>query len=129
MNLYSVFFIGLYVVLYKGAKGNATEIMQDSAVYASIMLILPVFFNMESIHLVIMLINKKYYSLNLDTGIFVGVLFMIFNLIYFLSQKRYLILFEIYSALPKKRKIIYMVLSWGYYLLSIVLFFMLLQMG
>jgi hypothetical protein len=129
MNIYSILFERLYAVFHKGASINPAHEKLDGAVLTSMILSIPVFFNTLSIlHLLRIFLNINIY-VNIFYGATGMIILMAFNLLYFLRKKKYLEASSFVAALTKKKRIVFTVISWVYFLGSFILFFFLLNIG
>lgn len=129
MNIYSILFDRLYAVFHKGASINPAHEKLDGAVLTSMILCIPVFFNVLSIlHLMRLYLNIDIY-VNTLYGALGMIILMAFNLLYFLRKKKYLEVNSFVITLTKKKRIVFTVISWVYFLGSFILFFFLLNIG
>jgi hypothetical protein len=129
MNIYSILFDRLYAVFHKGASINPAHEKLDGAVLTSMILSIPVFFNVLSIlHLMRLYLNIDIY-VNTIYGAVGMIILMAFNLLYFLRKKKYIEVNSFVNTLTKKKRIVFTVISWVYFLGSFILFFFLLNIG
>jgi len=128
MNIYSILFERLYVVFHKGVSVNPSHEKQDGAVLTSMIMSIPVYYNLLSIFHLVRVFQNFDLHINSIYGAVVIVMLMIFNLFYFLRKKKYLALCSEMANISKKKRIIYTILSWSYFLGSFILFFFLLNL-
>jgi hypothetical protein len=127
MRIYHFLYNRIYALFNKGASINPTNEKFDGAILSSIIFSCLLYINI----LTIMLILNLFLKININIGMFysltIMISLMIVNLVYFLRNKKYNEISQVMIRYSKKKVKFYTTLTWIYSLMSVGLFFFLLN--
>lgn len=129
MKCYDVLFNRFYKLFSKGASANPSYEKFDGAILSSFIFSSILFINFLTLLQTLNIILKCDIKIKMFYALAILILLMIINLFYFLRQNKYLEISSFMNSLTRRKQNNYSIITIIYSLLSIGLFFLLLNAG
>lgn len=129
MNLYTILFERLFAFFHRGASTNPSHEKFDGAVLTCTIISCLIFINLLSVMHIIRLSFSTELKIKASYAIGTIIILITLNFLYFLRQKKYLLVSSFVKSLPQQKRSTYSIITVIYSLGSIGLFFLLLCIG